>query len=171
MSPLLHLIIYQEVFCKHSTPLLISLHLPLPPPQSYSSLSPYHLFSFVSLHALFSDVVGANINSEIPSRKTNKPLIAWKMISMLLGHVIVRFLLLIVTEILKIRTKNEPCLTSFAVSSCVLTNIHVSTVPTLQFLVSIQRRHKKLGEFLSINIKDLALGAYQSGGFKMSQKN
>ena len=51
-----------------------------------------------------------------------------------------------------------------------LTNIHVSTIPTLHFLVSSQRRHLKIGELLSINVKLLVLSTYQIGRFKMSQK-
>ena len=78
-----------------------------PPPQPFSIPLQYCLVSVVSLHVLFSGVVEKSSYSESPSRKTNEPLIAWKLMS----HA------------------------SF-VSSSVLTNIHASPVPTLHFFVS-----------------------------------
>ena len=49
-------------------------------------------------------------------------------------------------------------------------NIQVSTIPTLHFLVSIQRWHLRMGEIFSLNIQGMELGTYQSGRFKISQR-
>ena len=89
--------------------------------------------------------------------------------SKLLGQVIIQFLL-VVNEILTIWTRNKPCLTIFAASSCISAFMHISTVHTLHFLVSIQRRHLKMGDFLTMEIKILLLGTYHKGRFELSQK-
>ena len=78
--------------------------------------------------------------------------------------------LLIISEILTIKTRNNFFRTIFPVSSYILTNIYVSAVPTLLILLSIQRRHLKMGDFFSKKKKELSIGTYQSGRFEMSHK-
>ena len=76
---------------------------------------------------------------------------SWR--SMLPDHMIVHFLL-IVKEVITIRTRSNSCSTSFSMSSCMRPNIHVSTVPTMHFLVSIQRRQLKNGRIIKYYYKE-----------------
>ena len=138
----------QESAGKHSTPPWLSLHLPLPPPQSCSNLPPYHLPSIVSPNVLFSDVVGESSNSETFFRKTIKSLIAWKLIDMLLGHVIIQFLLVVSTKITH-RTRNGSSPATFAMSSRIGSSILLTTVLAFHFLIPDERGHLKKSEDLT----------------------
>ena len=105
-------------YYKRLTPFWVSLDLPLPPPQSCSSPLQYCLASVVSLHVLSSDVVGESSNSETLFRKTNKPLMDWKLMEVAYWPRVVHFLLISI-EISTIRTRTNsfrkffPCRASF----------------------------------------------------------
>ena len=151
---------------KRSTRLWVFLRLSLPPPQSCSSPLQYCLASVVSLHVLSSDVVGESSNSETLFRKTNKPLMDWKLMEVAYWPRVDHFLLISI-EISTIRTRTNSSRKIFPVSSCVLTNIHISTASTLHFLVFIQQRHLRNGRNVIIKMKKLILGSDQSERFEI----
>ena len=147
MSPILYLSFHQELLT--STQLLFE----------FSSISPFLLHNLVQVcnritwFPLFCSRFFFPMFLEriltwklLLARRANRWLLgSWR--SMLPDHMIVHFLL-IVKQVITIRTRSASYSTSLSMSSCMRPNIHVSTVPKLHFLVSIQRRQLKHGRIM-----------------------